>query len=334
MENEVTKKKCRACLEEKELCEFGTNSSYKDGLQAKCRECYRLNRPLDERADLVGKTKTCEVCFEEKDLLYFYKRPDRNYTHEPKCMQCTKEGKLIDKKVFINDEKKCSVCEVYKDFSEYKGCKSCLNGISAQCKDCYKITNKKYRDSIPSDVKKERKHQEYLRNKEGYLRRSKNYVENNKEYVAERRRGYEKNIKNTNSLLHLTRNIRSLIKTTFVRGIIKDIKKAKKTTLLLGCDFEEFKTHIESQFESWMNWSNYGNTCETLEYNCSWDLDHIIPITSAKTEEEIYLLNHWSNFQPLCSYKNRQIKRDSVYPLTNLELNITILEDKQIIYND
>ena len=35
-------KKCRACLEEKELCEFGTNSAYKDGLQAKCRECYRL----------------------------------------------------------------------------------------------------------------------------------------------------------------------------------------------------------------------------------------------------------------------------------------------------
>ena len=86
--------------------------------------------------------------------------------------------------------------------------------------------------------------------------------------------------------------------------------------------WEEFKKHIESQFESWMSWENYGNACETLQPNCSWDLDHIIPISTAKTEEEIYLLNHWSNFQPLCSKVNRWEKKDNIYPVYNLELNI------------
>ena len=71
-----------------------------------------------------------------------------------------------------------------------------------------------------------------------------------------------------------------------------------------------------------MNWDNYGNVCEILEYNCSWDLDHIIPISSAKTEEEVYTLNHWSNFQPLCSKINRTDKKDMIYPVYNLELKI------------
>jgi 5-methylcytosine-specific restriction endonuclease McrA len=73
-----------------------------------------------------------------------------------------------------------------------------------------------------------------------------------------------------------------------------------------------------------MNWDNYGNTCGTeLKYNCSWDLDHIVPISYAKTEEEIYILNHWSNFQPLCSKINRDIKKAVLHPCTNLELKIT-----------
>ena len=331
MEN---KKKCRACLEEKELCEFGTNSAYKDRLQPKCKECYKLKKPLDEKADLVGETKKCQICLVEKDLFYFYKRPDRSYTHEPRCIQCTKEGKLIDKEIFKYNKKKCSICEIYKEFEDYQNCESCINGITSHCKVCDKTRSKEYRDSIPQEIKRQRKKEDYVRNKESYLRRSKEYAQNNKEHITLWRREYERNIKYKNPSLHLTRNIRALIKTTFTRGIIKDIIKAKKTVGILGCTFEEFKNHIESQFESWMNWENYGNVCEILEINCSWDLDHILPVSLANTEEDIYLLNHWSNFQPLCSFKNRNIKRDDILELSNLELKITVTEDKIIIKNE
>ena len=57
-----------------------------------------------------------------------------------------------------------------------------------------------------------------------------------------------------------------------------------------------------------MNWKNYGKY--NGEKNFGWDLDHIIPTASAKTVEELESLNHYSNFQPLCSLMNRVIKRN------------------------
>lgn len=62
-----------------------------------------------------------------------------------------------------------------------------------------------------------------------------------------------------------------------------------------------------------MNWENYGNPKDgKYELNKTWDLDHIIPICSAKTNEDIIRLNHYTNFQPLCSYVNRYIKRHRI----------------------
>jgi hypothetical protein len=87
-------------------------------------------------------------------------------------------------------------------------------------------------------------------------------------------------------------------------------KKNTRTYKILGCTYEEFKTHIESQWEEWMNWDNYGRY--NGEENYGWDLDHIIPLSSVTTEEDIIRLNHYSNIQPLCSYVNRYVKRDKI----------------------
>ena len=38
------------------------------------------------------------------------------------------------------------------------------------------------------------------------------------------------------------------------------------------------------------------------------DLDHIIPVSSATTAEEVIRLNHYTNFQLLPSIYNRNIK--------------------------
>ena len=94
--------------------------------------------------------------------------------------------------------------------------------------------------------------------------------------------------------------------------------KSKKDTLkinciecrtheLLGCSLEEFKVYLESKFEPWMSWGNYGKY--NGEYEYGWDIDHIIPVSSAQTEDDIIRLNHFTNLQPLCSKFNRVIKR-------------------------
>ena len=61
-------------------------------------------------------------------------------------------------------------------------------------------------------------------------------------------------------------------------------------------EFEEFKTYLESQFEDWMNWDNYGLYNGEEKYG--WDIDHIIPISSGINENEVVKLNHFTNLQP------------------------------------
>ena len=61
-----------------------------------------------------------------------------------------------------------------------------------------------------------------------------------------------------------------------------------------------------------MTWDNYGNPKDGIfELNKTWDIDHIVPINKALTEEDVVRLNHYTNLQPLCSYTNRFIKRDN-----------------------
>ena len=43
-----------------------------------------------------------------------------------------------------------------------------------------------------------------------------------------------------------------------------------------------------------MCWENHGE----------WHIDHVVPLASAKTEDEIYKLNHYSNLQPLWKIDN------------------------------
>ena len=42
----------------------------------------------------------------------------------------------------------------------------------------------------------------------------------------------------------------------------------------------------------------------TFDNRAEWSLDHIIPISLAKTEKELIKLNHYTNFQPLWKIEN------------------------------
>lgn len=91
-------------------------------------------------------------------------------------------------------------------------------------------------------------------------------------------------------------------------------KKTGKTITILGISYKDFREHLESQFEPWMTWDNYG--LYNGDFNYGWDIDHIIPTSSAHTEEELYRLNHYTNLRPLCSKVNRDIKKDIISPNT------------------
>lgn len=89
-----------------------------------------------------------------------------------------------------------------------------------------------------------------------------------------------------------------------------EVKKNSKINIL-GCTIEEFKVYLEKNWESWMNWENYGKYSKGVE-NFGWDIYHIIPISSAKTPDDVIKLNHYTNLTPMCSFKNRYIKKDKI----------------------
>ena len=93
-------------------------------------------------------------------------------------------------------------------------------------------------------------------------------------------------------LFKLTHSIRNLIGSAIRNG---GYTKKSKTYEILGCSYEDFKQHLESQFKPWMSWSNYGK----------WELDHKIPVSSHRDEDELIKLNHYTNFQPMEVTKNR-----------------------------
>ena len=49
-----------------------------------------------------------------------------------------------------------------------------------------------------------------------------------------------------------------------------------------------------------MNWENWGHG----KNNTTWHIDHIIPLSSAKTIEEVEKLNHYTNLRPMWGSDN------------------------------
>jgi hypothetical protein len=177
---------------------------------------------------------------------------------------------------------------------------------------------KRYKDN--AKLLKQRSKEYYAENKDRIKERDKKYHSDNKEkrnskskewrnankekLKLQRRKNYKLRRKN-DSLFKLKENIKRLIRQSFKA---KSHNKTNRSVEILGCSFNEFKIHIESLFEPWMNWNNYGVFNNSQK---TWQIDHIIPIALGITKEEIIKLNHYTNLRPLCSKENLD-KRDKL----------------------
>lgn len=158
----------------------------------------------------------------------------------------------------------------------------------------------------------------YYANREEFARQSKAYYEANKERCKnnfkawneankERCKEYSRAYLKTNGNIINARKkekmanddvycakikLRWLVASAFNR--IKQNKSAPTITIL-GCSWQEAKQHFEALFQPGMSWQNHG----------AWHIDHIVPVASATTIEEVTRLNHISNLQPLWAKDNR-----------------------------
>lgn len=226
--------------------------------------------------------------------------------------------------------KTCSKCKTEKELDEFYLDRSAKDGRRCNCIECCKAgrnreKEKEYRERnkdkvkpVPKEVKKLRNDRYYAQNKEKVKKMAVDYYLNNrdkkleyqKEYQAknkDKRNAYLVERRNNDPMFRLITGIRNLIYNSFYyNGYVKK----SKTYEILGCTFEELKIHLESRFEDWMTWENKGDY--NGEFNYGWDIDHIIPLSTAESEEDIIRLSHFTNLQPLCSKMNRDIKKNNL----------------------
>lgn len=224
-------------------------------------------------------------------------------------------------------EKVCSRCKENKSIENFGKRVNSRDGYFGTCKKCRNLDCKKWKEkkvytTEEIDLRKQKGKDYYEMNKEYILKRCSVYRNINKDSIKKYKKKYYSNNREKlidySSQYHLNRlksdefykfkaNIKNLIKNTLKN---KGFRKNTKSEKILGISITEFVEYIESKFEPWMNWNNYGNFDGKMgqDFNHSWSIDHIIPIHTAKNEEEVILLNHYTNLQPLCSRVNMFIK--------------------------
>ena len=226
----------------------------------------------------------------------------------------------------------CKDCKIDKDINEYSKQKGGKDGYKTICKKCYYVRYgakiKEYNKNYIIENKDKRKEtlKNYrINNKEKLIEynktynkenknirdiKAKTYRENNKDKIKEytinnklERKEYIKNYnlnkRKTDNIFKLKQNISNLIRMYIKRN---GYTKNSKTFDILGCTYEFFLEYIKNQFEPWMTLENNG--IYTGNYNETWQIDHIIPISNATNEDEVIKLNHYTNLRPLCSRKN------------------------------
>ena len=178
------------------------------------------------------------------------------------------------------DNKKCTKCDKEKPLAEFSRNKAGRDGHQPQCKGC----NKRY----------------YEENEVARADYQKRYNKKNKVAIVERAKLYVRKRRATDPIFRLKDNIRALIGISFRNG---GFNKKSKTAEILGCTFDDFHQHIESQFTDGMSWQRMDEI----------HIDHRLPLSAANTEEELLLLNHHRNLQPLWATDNLT-KSDSYCP--------------------
>lgn len=211
------------------------------------------------------KLKECSKCKKNKELICFYKNSKSKDGLRSNCIECGNKYKTENKEKLKEQTKKYNQ---KRKISKKKW--------SENNKDKMNASRKKW---VQNNLEKEKERKKEY-SKKYYLKNKKKI----RDYSNEKQKLYRK----TNPLFKLKCNLRKRIG-FFIK------KKSINTELILGISFEEFKVYFESKFTDGMTWEKMGKEIH---------IDHIIPLSSAKTEEELYKLCHYTNLQPLWAKDN------------------------------
>lgn len=201
--------------------------------------------------------------------------------------------------------KNCSKCGEDKHLSLFSKDKSKRDGRCTICKDC----KSEYRRDYYSDNAEKARADSlrwYRENRERAKETRRSYHWKHIDYIRSARkrkywedpesakrdvRNYNRNRAREDPVFRLILRCRKRTWAAFCEG---GYTKRSKTFDLIGCDVSGLVNHLEAQFSEGMSWDNYGE----------WHVDHIVPLSSAKSEADVMKLCHYTNLQPLWAQDN------------------------------
>jgi hypothetical protein len=264
-------KKCTKCGIEKEESEFYKSSKSKDGLVSSCKQCY----------------KACSSAYYQKnsDLIL----------EKVKIYQEQHKERLHERAKQYRSENKEQHAQYNKQYDEEN-----KERIKARKSAYYQKNSDLIREK--KKIHREQHKEPLAATRKRHIKRitetKKRYYEKNKASILQKNAEYGKHRRKSDPIFYLRCKIQRLISLALQN---RNYTKKAKTHEILGCSFIEFKEHIEKQFVNGLSWEN----------RHEWHIDHVIPISSAKTEEEVIRLNHYTNLQPLWAVDNLK-KRDKM----------------------
>ena len=160
---------------------------------------------------------------------------------------------------------------------------------------------KKLRAKNP-EREKANKQRAYYKDVDKSREYQKEWRKRNLERRRKQQREYNQNKRITDPIFLAKARLRGRLRKMLER---KKFTRKSRTAQVIGCSWEDLRTHIENQFVDGMTWEN----------RHLWHIDHIIPMASAKTVEELEALCHYTNLQPLWAGDN--MSKGAKLPLDN-----------------
>lgn len=196
--------------------------------------------------------RKCKKCSQEKDLLFFVKKKKKDGTiyYLYTCLECNKN---YNKSYFG---------------SYYQSNKSKL----------IKTSREWYQNN--TDKKKDYDKEYNKINKDKKKKYDKNYLLLNKDKINNRIYNYRKNRRRTDPVYRLRKSISYSV--WYYLNLNNSDKNNESVIKYLPYTMLELKNNLESKFESWMTWDNYGSYHisswdDSDSSTWKWNIDHIIP---------------------------------------------------------
>lgn len=176
------------------------------------------------------------------------------------------------------------------------------NKFHTECRQCIKLRNQKY----------------YNKNKDKLNKNCQEYYKKNSAAIKENKKNYRsknKNVLNENKKVYIALRLKNEPEYKLRKNISRQInnallafdskKRGNSILQYLEYTIEELRLWLESMWESWMNWDNYGRHDSNKR---TWQIDHIIPQSKfpykAMTDDNFKQCWALTNLRPLEAMEN------------------------------